>query len=68
MYYYLKTFYHLLLKKWPEGEGFCEVCIGKEGYDCDEIFSCKLCEGVVHQNCYGGDLLLQEENGGEIKK
>ncbi|EAR93910.3 PHD zinc finger protein (macronuclear) [Tetrahymena thermophila SB210] len=53
----LKEHYKDIILNWPEGYDFCEVCLIKEGMQQDDLIFCELCNGLVHQSCYGGELL-----------
>ena len=35
----------------------CDVCLGKESDNNNLILICDLCDGAVHQNCYGSELI-----------
>ena len=37
-------------------EIICDVCLSKESDDDNLIIICDLCEGAVHQDCYGSEL------------
>ncbi|KAL4486117.1 hypothetical protein ABPG72_012170 [Tetrahymena utriculariae] len=53
----LKEHYKDIVLNWPEGYDFCEVCLIKEGMQQDDLIFCELCNGLIHQSCYGGELL-----------
>jgi NuA3 HAT complex component NTO1 len=34
----------------------CDVCLGDDDAEGDEIIICELCNVATHQSCYGGDI------------